>query len=94
MQIEGLIHFKPSTDQAIVSLYFMRIFISFSSLSFVKFAAIIIGLDFSTLKKAYFKCLGNYFKINPSELVSTSYAFPSQPLDFSALPLFRLSTVS
>ena len=68
MQIEGLIPFKSSTDQAIASLYFMRIFIYFSSFSSVKFASIIIGLDFSAPKKAYFKSLGNSFKINPQSL--------------------------
>ena len=82
-----MLHLKSST-------YFMRIFISFSSLSSIKSSAIITGLDFSAPKKAYFKCLGNSFKINPLELVSTSCAFPSQPLDFSALPSFRLSTIS
>ena len=85
---------QPSIDQAIASLYFLRIFISFNSLSYVNSTAIIIDLDFSASNKAYFKCLGNSFKINPFELVSTSYVFPSQPLDFSALPSFRLRTVS
>ena len=52
MQIEGLIHFKSSTEQAIASLYFLRIFISFSSLSSVNSIAIITGLDFLAPKKA------------------------------------------
>ena len=59
-----------------------------------KSADMINGFDFSASKKAYFKCLGNSFIINPSKLVSPSYAFPSQLLEFSELPSFRLSTVS
>ena len=82
MQIEGLIPFKYSTYQAIASLYFLRISSSLCSLCFVKSVDIITDFDFSASKKAYFKCLGNSFRINPSELVSTSCAFPSQLLDF------------
>ena len=94
MQIEGLIPFKSSTDQAIASLYFLRISNSFCFLYFVKSVDMITVLDFLASKKAYFKCLGNSFRINPSKLVSTSCAFYSQLLEFSALPSFRLSTVS
>ena len=55
MQIEGLIPFKSSTNQAIASLYFLRIYSSYCSLCSVKSAAMIIGFDFSASKKAYFK---------------------------------------
>ena len=67
MQIEGLIPFKPSTDQAMISLYFLRILINFCSFSFVKPVAMITCYALSALKKAYFKCLGNFFIINPSK---------------------------
>ena len=66
MHIEGLIPFKSSTYQAMGSLYFMRILISFSSFSSIKSANMIIGFDSSAPKKAYLKCLGNCFIINPS----------------------------
>ena len=56
MQIEVLIPFKSSTDQAMASLYFLRILISFCSFSFVKPATMIIGSAPSAPKKAYFKC--------------------------------------
>ena len=75
MQIEGLIPFKSSIDQAISSLYFLRISRSFYSSSSINAANIITGFAFSGPKKAYFKCLGNSFKVNPSKLVSNS--FPS-----------------
>ena len=65
MHIEGLVPFKSSTYQEIASLYFMRIFISLCSFSFVKSTDMITGFDFSTPKKAYFRCLSNYFIINP-----------------------------
>ena len=65
MQIEGLIPFNSSTDQAIASLYFLRISNNFCSLCFVKSAYMITGFDFSASKKAYFKCLVNSFIINP-----------------------------
>ena len=65
MQIDGLIPFKSSTDQAMASLCFLRISISFYSLSSVKSIAIIIGFYLSAPKKAYFRCLSNSFKINP-----------------------------
>ena len=84
MQIDGLIPFKSSTYQAIASLYLLRISTSLCSLSFVKSAAIIIGFDISTPRKAYFKCLGNSFRINLVEHFSTSCAFSSPLLDFSA----------
>ena len=66
MQIEELVPFKSSIDQAIASLYFLRVSISFCSLSSVKLVAIIIGFDLSAPKKAYFRCLGSSFEINPS----------------------------
>ena len=75
MKIEGLIPFKSSIDQAIASLYFMRISSSFCSLCSVKSADMITGFDFSASRKAYFKCLGNSFRVNPLEFVSTSCAF-------------------
>ena len=61
MQIAGLIPFKFSTDQAMASLYFLRIFINFFSFSYVKSVAIIIDCALSAPKKAYFRCLGNSF---------------------------------
>ena len=66
MQIVGLIPFKSSTDQAMASLCCLRIFISLSSLSSIKSAAIITSFHISTPKKAYFRCLGNSFGIIPS----------------------------
>ena len=66
MHIEGLIPFKSSTDQAMASLYFLRILSSFCSFSTIKSAAIITGCDFSAPKKENFKCFSNYFIINPS----------------------------
>ena len=66
MQIVVLIPFKSSTDQAMASLCYLRISISFNSLSSVKPAAIITGFDLSTPKKAYFRCLDNSLRINPS----------------------------
>ena len=46
MQIEGLIPFKSSTSQAMASLYFLRIPISFCSFSTVKLAAMITSCLF------------------------------------------------
>ena len=94
MQIEGLIPFKSSTDQAVASLYFMRISNSFYSSSSFNAADIITGFSFSSPKKAYFKCLGNSFKVNPFELVSIYFSFLSLLLDFSVLFSFKLKTVS
>ena len=94
MQIEGLIPFKSSTDQAMASLYFLIILISFYSFSFVKPVAMITRCALSAPKKAYFKCLGNSFRNNPSELFSTSFPSSSFLLDYFALISFRLSTVS
>ena len=51
MKIEGPIPFKSSTDQAIASLYFMRISSSLCSSSTVNLVDIIIGLAFSGLRK-------------------------------------------
>ena len=87
MQIEGLVPFKSSTNQAMASLYFMRILISFCSFSFVKSAAMITGCALSTPKKAYLRCLGNSLRINPSEIFSTCHFFLLL-LDFSALIFF------
>ena len=89
MQIEGLIPFKSSTDQAMTSLYFPRILISFCSFSTVMLATMITGCALSAPKKAYFICLGNYLRINPLELLSTSCPFSSLLLNFSALISFR-----
>ena len=94
MQIKGLIPFKSSTDQAISSLYFLRISSSFYSSSIVNAADIIKGFTFFGPKKAYFKCLSNSFKVNPYELVSISFAFSSLLLDFSVLFSFKLEIVS
>ena len=58
MQIDGLIPFKYSTDQAMTSSHFLRILISLCSFSTVKSAVIIKGCAFSTPKKACFRCLG------------------------------------
>ena len=94
MQIEGLIPFKSSTNQAISSLYFPRISNSLCSSSLFNAADIITGIAFYCPKKAYFKCLGNSFKVNPSELVSIALAFFSLLLDFYVLFSFKLKTVS
>ena len=56
MQIEGLVPFKSSIDQAMTSLYFMRTPVSFYSFSTVKSVAMITGYDLSAPKKAYFRC--------------------------------------
>ena len=94
MCIEGLISFGSSTDQAISSLYFLKISINFCSFCYVKSLDMITGFDFSAPKKAHFKCLGNSFIINSSKLISTSCTFSSLLLDFSTLFLFRLSIAS
>ena len=94
MQIEGLIHFKSSIDQAIASLQFLRISNSFCSSCSVNAADIIIGFSFSGSKKAYFKCMGSSFKVNPSKLVSISFASSSLLLVFYVLLSFKLKTVS
>ena len=59
----------------------------------VNAANITTGFTFSGPKKAYFKCLGNSFKVNPSELVYISFAFSSLLLDFSILFSFKIKTV-
>ena len=89
MQIDGLIPFKSSTYQAIASLYFMRILISFYSFSSVKSAAMITGFGLLAPKNAYFRCLGNSFIT-----FSNSCIFSSLLLNFYTLSLFRLNTVS
>ena len=83
MQIDGQVPFKSSTDQSMASLYFIRILISFYSFSSVKSATIITGCALSAPKKAYFRCLGNSFRINPSKLFTISCTFSSLLLDFS-----------
>ena len=90
MQIEGLIPLKSSIDQAIASLYFMRISKSFCSTSSVNAAEIITGFAFSSFKKAYFNCLGNSFKVNTFELVHVSISFSSLLLDFFVMFSFKL----
>ena len=94
MQIEGLVPFKSSIDQAMASLYFMRICSSFYCFSSVKSTTMITGYALSAPKKAYFKCLGNCFRINPLELFSTPCSFPSLLLYLSVLISFRLSVIS
>ena len=76
IQIEGLIPFRSSIDQAIASLYFLRISSSFSSSS-VNPVEMMTCFAFSGCKKAYFECSGNSFRIKPSKLVFTSIAFSS-----------------
>ena len=93
MQIEGLIPFKSSIDQAMVSLYFLRIFNNYTSFSFVKSATMITGYALLAPKKTYFKCFSSFFIINPSELFSTPCSSSSLLLDFSILIFLRLSTV-
>ena len=82
MQMEGLIPFKSSIDQAIGSLYFLRISNSCCSLGLINAADIITSFAFSSSKKAYFNCLGNSFKVNPLELIFFSFAFSSLLLIF------------
>ena len=55
MEVEGLIPLRSSIDQAIASLYFLRIFNSLCSSFSVNAADIIIGFAFSGSKKAYFR---------------------------------------
>ena len=94
MEIDGLIPFKSSTDQAMTSLYFLRILISFCSFSSVKLAATITSYALSIPKKAYFKCLANSFIINLSKFFSISCSFSSLLLEFSTFSSFRLKVVS
>ena len=54
MQMERLIPFKSSIDQAIASLYFLRVSSSLCSSDSVNAAEIIIGFALSCSKKAYF----------------------------------------
>ena len=92
MQIEGLIPFKSYIDQETASLYFLRISNSFYSPCSVR-VDIITGFACSGSKKAYFKCLGNSFKVNSSELVFVSFASYSLVLVFSVPFSFKLKTV-
>ena len=94
MPIEGLIPFKYSIDQAIASLYFLRISNSLCSSISVNAAEIITCFAFSGSKKAYFNYLGNSFKVNPYELVSISFASSSLLHICSVLFSFILSTTS
>ena len=55
MQIEGLIPLRSSIDQAIVSLYFLRIFNNLCSSFSVNAADIITGFAVSGSKKAFFR---------------------------------------
>ena len=75
------------------SLYFLRIFNSFSPFSSVKSKTMITGCAFSAPKKAYFKCFGSSFIINPSKIFSTPYSSSLLLLDFSILISFRMSVV-
>ena len=88
MQIEGHIPFKSSIDQAIASLYFLKISNSFCSSSSVNAVEIKTSFAFSGSKKAYFNCLGNSFKVNPSELVFISFYSSSLLHIFSGLCTF------
>ena len=54
MQMEGLIPFKSSIDQAIASLYFLIVSSSFCSSDSVNTTEIITGFALSGSKKAYF----------------------------------------
>ena len=92
MHIEGLIHFKSSINQAIASLYFLRISNSFCSSSSANAAEITTDFAFSGSKKAYFKYQGNSLNTNSCELVYVSLTFSSFLLDFSVLFSSILST--
>ena len=95
MHIDGLIPFKSSIDQAMASLCCLRISTILCSFYEVKSTTMITGLDLSSLRKTYFKCLGNSFKISPSELLSSSCTFISLLLELQALiPSLRLKMVS
>ena len=65
IQIEGLIPFKSSMDQAIASRYFLRISSSFCFLSSLNSVEMMTGFLFSGCKKAY-KSSSNSFRIKPS----------------------------
>ena len=94
MHIKGLVLFKSSIDQEIAYLYFLRVSGSFSSSSSVNAAEIITGFAFSGSKKAYFKCLGNSFKVNPSEFFYVSLASSSLLHVFFVLFSFKLKSIS
>ena len=93
MQMEGLIPFKSSIDQAIISLYFLRISNSCCSLGLINAADIITSFAFSSSKKAYFNCLGNSFKVNPLEIFFF-FCLLFIVADFSVLFSFKHKTVS
>ena len=94
MHIEGLILFKSSIDQAIASLYFLRVSNNFCSSSSVNVAEIITDFSFFGSEKAYFKCLGNSFKVNPFELIFVSSSSSSLLHVFSVMFSFKLKTIS
>ena len=94
MQIEGLIPLRSSIDQAIASLYFLRILSSCCSSILFNAADIITGFSPSGSKKEYFRRLGNSFNINLSALVSCSVALFSLLHEFSVLFSIKLQTVS
>ena len=94
MQIEGLLPFKSSIDQAITYLYFLTISNSLCSLSSVNADEIITSLAFFGSRKAYFNCLGNSFKVSLSELFSISFVSSSLLHIFYVLFSFILKTVS
>ena len=54
MHMEGLIPFKSSIDQEIVSLYFLRVSRGLCSSDSIKATKIITGFALSSSKKAYF----------------------------------------
>ena len=54
MQMEGLIPFKSSIDQATASLYFLRVSSSFCFSDSINAVEIIIGFALFCSKKAYF----------------------------------------
>ena len=87
IQIERLIPLRYSMDQAIVSLYFLRVSSNLCYSSSVSPVAMMTGFLFSCYKKAYFKCSGK-----PSELLFSSTTFSLLLLDFSALFSSTLST--
>ena len=91
---ERLIPFKYSINQAIASLYSLRVSNSLCSSSLVNPAEIITGFPFSGCKKAYFKCSGNSFSIKPSELLFSSATSSLYLLDLSALFSLILNTES
>ena len=93
MQIDGLIPFGSSTEHAMASSCFLKIFITFCSFSTVKSTAIITSLDFSSSINTYFKCFYISFKTRHSKLFSSTWNFSSL-FRFSVFLSFMLKTVS